>query len=363
MTVVFVDSGLDAGLTWHCGDPLREQRWLEDGTAAVDLSNREVVCLTGSDRATLLNLLGTQKVDTLEVSQSSSTYLLDGNGRIVHSLAFVMTQDAIWGWTEPGHGAALVDHLNRMRFRMDVEARLRPDMTVVWSADPMWGAGDDGDGGAADGGAGHGDADSDPRGRELSVSSPKPDSSRPRRSGTPSCLGGYEVFHPRDDVPTGGRWAGVWAYTARRIAAGVPRFGVDTDARAIPNELGVPSEAVALNKGCYPGQETVAKVYNVGSPPRRLVRLHLDGSEERFLDSGAVLTCVSAPDVPIGFLGSMAYHHQLGPIGLGLVKRDTDDDATILADGVPARIEPLVDRDVGLHVRADLNTQISRRRL
>ena len=70
----------------------------------------------------------------------------------------------------------------------------------------------------------------------------------------------------------------MWAYEALRIAAGVPRIGLDTDHRTIPNEIGLLGVAVHLDKGCYRGQETVARVHTLGRPPRRLVRLHLDGS-------------------------------------------------------------------------------------
>jgi folate-binding protein YgfZ len=138
-----------------------------------------------------------------------------------------------------------------------------------------------------------------------------------------------------------GKPVGIWAYTARRIAAGVARIFVDTDRRTLPNELGVPSENLAFGKGCYPGQESVAKIVNRGTPPRRLVRLHLDGSQERFVDSGTVLTSMTDPDTTVGFLGSMSYHRELGPLGLGLVNKGIDDSATLLADTVPVRIETL----------------------
>ena len=310
--MVPIEQGVDQGLAWHYGDPLREQRWMEEGSGVVDLANREVFRVTGAERATYLNLLGTAKLDDLAPGQSSSTFLLDAQGHILFFAAFVDTGNEIWGWTEPGSGEALVGHLNRMKFRMDVDAQLCPDIGVVWR------------GSVVDG---------------------------PYRIGTPNCLGGAEAFIPRADVESAmsaGRPVGLWAYTAVRIAAGIPRIGVDTDARTIPNELGVPSENLDLNKGCYPGQETVAKVYNMGAPPRRLVRLHFDGSEERFLDLG---TPLKLDGDTVGYVGSMAYHHELGPIGLSLVKHETDDAATLFADSLPARIDPLVPKDVGLHVR------------
>ncbi|MCL2783978.1 MAG: folate-binding protein [Propionibacteriaceae bacterium] len=302
MTKVLITDGTDAGLAWHYGDPLGEQRLLEEAGGVVELSNREVIRIDGDDRLKLVNLLSTQALDSLAIGESASTYLLDPQGHIVHFLALVNDEETLWGWTEPGRGRALADHLNSMRFRLDVRAELVDQMTILWSGVP----------------------------RDNTV----------MRSGTPNCLGGYELFVPRDSHsldPT----VGLWAYTARRVAAGVPRIGTDTDERTIPNELGVPSECVSLNKGCYPGQETVAKTHFRGTPPRRLVRLHFDGSQERFMSPGTPLTAVES-DTPVGILGSMAYHMDLGPIALGLIARKITDSTLILADGVPATIQPLV---------------------
>ncbi|MDR0488012.1 MAG: folate-binding protein [Propionibacteriaceae bacterium] len=305
---------VSAELGSHFGDPLREQRWLEDGSGVVELDH-DVVLISGKDCLEYLNLLGTQKVNDCGAGQSSSTYLLNPQGHILYGFAFVMADDCLFGWTESGYGRALVDHLNRMKFRMDVQAELDPSLCVAWSGTV-------------------------------------PEGCIPRE-GTPNCLGGYELFCGRDRVPEGNQ-VGIWAYTARRIADGIPRIGVDTDHRTLPNELGVPSEYLSLNKGCYPGQETVARVYNVGAPPRRLVRFHLDGSEEKVLPSGTEVVLAKDPEKKIGFLGSQAYHYELGPIGLGLVARETDDNADLLIGGVPARMEPLVARDAGLHVKTNL---------
>ena len=72
--------------------------------------------------------------------------------------------------------------------------------------------------------------------------------------------------------------AGTWAAEALRIAAWRPRLGFETDHRTIAHEVDWLRTAVHLHKGCYRGQETVARVHNLGRPPRRLVFLHLDGS-------------------------------------------------------------------------------------
>jgi folate-binding protein YgfZ len=133
--------------------------------------------------------------------------------------------------------------------------------------------------------------------------------------------------------------AGLWAYEALRVAAQVPRLGFETDHRTIPHEVGWLDTAVHLNKGCYRGQETVARVQNLGRPPRRLVFLHLDGTEEKVPPHG---TPVEYESRQVGFVTTSAQHYELGPIALALVKRNTPADATLLAGGVPAAQEIVV---------------------
>jgi folate-binding protein YgfZ len=133
---------------------------------------------------------------------------------------------------------------------------------------------------------------------------------------------------------------GTWALDAERVAAGRPRHGFDTDAKSIPNELGVIHGAVHMNKGCYRGQETVAKVYNLGKPPRRLVMLHLDGHAVVMPPTG---TPVMNGEVQVGFLGTVARHHELGPIALAIVKRNTPVDAELTVEGVAASQQIIVE--------------------
>jgi folate-binding protein YgfZ len=146
--------------------------------------------------------------------------------------------------------------------------------------------------------------------------------------------------------------AGMWAFEAARIAGRVPRPGLDTDHKTLPHEVGLIESAVHLNKGCYRGQETVARIHNLGHPPRRLVFLHLDGSADRLPGHGAPLTLEDGTQV--GFVGSAARHFELGPVGLGLVKRSVDVRATLLADGVAAAQEVIVPPDAGANVNVRL---------
>src|SRR5207248_9462358 len=168
-----------------------------------------------------------------------------------------------------------------------------------------------------------------------------------------------DVVVPRDRLAeiaaavegTGAAVAGLAAYEALRIAAHRPRFGLDTDHRTLPHEVGWIETAVHLDKGCYRGQETVARVHNLGHPPRRLVFLNLDGSEDRLPGHGDP---VELDGTVVGFTGSAARHYELGPIGLALVKRTVPVDATLLAGGVPAAQEVIVPPDTGANVKVTL---------
>ena len=161
--------------------------------------------------------------------------------------------------------------------------------------------------------------------------------------------GRYDLV-PRDQLEkyaeAAGPAAGLWAFEALRIERGEPRFGIDTDERTIPNEVGWTGTAVHMDKGCYRGQETVARVHNLGRPPRRL--MHLDGSENRLPAVGSELR---QGEKVVGFVGTSARHHELGPIALALVKRNVPLDAPLEVDGLPAAQEVVVDPEVGLHFR------------
>jgi tRNA-modifying protein YgfZ len=317
MSAVVAQTGPDVGVPWHYGHPMREQRPLDAGEGVVDLSHRGVITVTGPDRLSWLNSLTTQHMEGLESGHGITTLVLSPHGHIEHVLYGVDDGETFWAHTEPGAAAALVSWLDGMRFLMRVEVGERTnDYAVVWSAGQLPG--------------------------NYLV-----------REGLDS-LDGRELFVARDrleEVMGRGPQVGTWALEARRIAAGVPRIGLDTDHRTIPNEIGLLGVAVHLDKGCYRGQETVARVHNLGRPPRRLVRLHLDGSADALPTPGTELELDGRA---VGFVGGSARHHELGPIALGLIKRGTPLDAQLVVDGIAAAQESLVDPDIGLHVRPTL---------
>jgi folate-binding protein YgfZ len=130
--------------------------------------------------------------------------------------------------------------------------------------------------------------------------------------------------------------AGLWAFEALRVEAGRPRLGFETDHRTIPHEVGWIGSAVHLDKGCYRGQETVARVQNLGRPPRRLVLLHLSGEADELPDPGSD---VKLGERTVGFLGTAVHHHELGPIALAVVKRQLPVDAALSVAGHPVALD------------------------
>ena len=304
--------GVDEGVAAHYGDLFREQRALADGTGCVDLSHRGVVTVTGEDRLSWLHLLLTQHVSELPAGQATEALILSPHGHVEHALYLVDDGTTVWIHVEPGTQDALVGYLESMRFFYRVEVADRTaDIAVV----------------------------------HLPAGSitPAPDGVVVRETSY-----GRDLFLPRADlesfVRSAGPAAGVLAYEALRVEDHRPRLGFETDHRTIPHEVGWIGTAVHLNKGCYRGQETVARVHNLGRPPRRLVFLHLDGSEVHLPPHGAPVRL--AEDGPegrrLGFVTTSARHHELGPIALALVKRNVPAEAELLAETTAAAQELVV---------------------
>jgi folate-binding protein YgfZ len=131
----------------------------------------------------------------------------------------------------------------------------------------------------------------------------------------------------------GWRLAGTWATEALRIEAWRPRLAHDVDHRSIPHELDWLRTAVHLHKGCYRGQETVARVHNLGRPPRRLTMLHLDGSQHLVPDAGAEVRQGGPEGRVVGTMTSVARHHELGPVALAVLKRSVPEDVELTVVG------------------------------
>jgi folate-binding protein YgfZ len=299
MSAVLVEEGPDKGAIWHFGEPVKEQRAIEAGSAWADLSHLTVVAVSGEDRLKWLHDLTTQFLTDLEVGIWKSAMILDPQGHVEYQFNLVDDGATTYLVLDPGYAETLVAYLTKMKFMLRVDAC---------------------------------DATS-----EFAVL---------RAPGAATDIGGPYALVPRAEVAqmaqTFGAVAtqvGTWALDAERVAAGRPRIAFETDHKSIPNELGVLNSAVHMNKGCYRGQETVAKIFNLGNPPRRLVMLHLDGSDVGFPATG---TKVENDGVVVGFIGTVARHHELGTIALAMIKRNTPSDATLSVDGIAASQQVIV---------------------
>jgi len=299
MSAVLVEDGPDKGAVWHFGEPVKEQRSLEAGTAWADLSHLNIVAVSGADRLQWLHDLTTQFVSDLQPGIWMPSLILDAQGHVEFQFNLVDDGTTTYLVLDPGYVEKLVEYLTKMKFMLRVDVRDASSEYVVL-----------------------------------------------RAPGTADSIGGPFALVPRDEVDQmketfGGvaTQVGTWALDAERVAAHRPRIGFETDHKSIPNELGVLNTAVHMKKGCYRGQETVAKIYNLGNPPRRLVMLHLDGSDVGFPAAG---TKVENDGVVVGFIGTVARHHELGTIALAIVKRNTPADATLTVDGIPANQEVIV---------------------
>lgn len=305
----------DAGVAAHYGDPHREQRTLVEGTGLVDRSNRGVLQVCGPDRLSWLHSLTTQHLEALKPWQATEGLVLSPRGHVEHHFALLDDGLCCWLDVEPGTAQALTTFLESMRFLLRVEVS---DVSADWAVLTK----------------------TRPEPSLLSGSMPLPGGgfARPRRWPVDS----VDLVVPRQHLSEiaadpSSTVCGLSALEALRVAARVPRLGFETDHRTIPHEVGWLADAVHLEKGCYRGQETVARVHNLGRPPRRLVLLQLDGSQERLPSHGDEVT---SAERSVGFVTSAAWHHVQGPIALALIRRSVPDEQPLTAGGVAARIEP-----------------------
>jgi folate-binding protein YgfZ len=293
---------VDSEVAWHFGDPFAEQRNLIEGVGSVDQSHRGVICISGADARIFLNSLTTQEILSLKSGESVITLDLNPQGFVLNELHVIAETEKLWITTEANAIELLLSYFQKMKFRSQVEITNETEnYAVVWQ--PL----------------------NQKHEKFLTWISPFDWSAR-------------EILVPRDLLiaELGDKPCGMWAYEAVRIEALVPRIGFETDHRTIAHELGWVETAVHLNKGCYRGQETVSKVERMGRPPRRLVRLLLDGSSDQM---PAVHSEVTLEGIVVGFIGQSVQHAVLGPIASAVIKRNIESDAILQVDSFNAVID------------------------
>jgi len=302
MTAVYLEEGLDKGAIWHFGEVAKEQRALAEGKAWADLSHRSVIAISGEDRLMWLHSLTTQHLEKLVAGEWKEALILDPQGHVEQQLFLVDDGATTFIHLDHEKVPSLLDYLQKMKFMLRVDVRDVSNEYAILKA-----------------------------------------------PGKTDAIGGPFALVPRAELAatleafnSANLQIGMWAIEAERIAQGRARIGVDSDYKSIPNELGLLNKAVHMNKGCYRGQETVAKVFNLGHPPRRLVLLHLDGSAVDIPSQGDP---VIYNGKEIGFVGSVARHYELGPIALAVIKRMTPADAVLEVKGIAASQEILVPID------------------
>ena len=317
--------GPDSGVAAHYGDPYGEQRALAGAAGLVDRSHRGVIRITGPDRLSWLHSLTTQSLQRLAAGATAEALILSPNGHVEHHLTLTDDGTAVWAHVEPGTAGPLLEFLDSMRFMLRVEpADVTADYAVLTLMGPSTGQ-------------------DQPAGAAVAITTPFQ---------TDLVVARRQIAAVAADLQSAGAaLAGMWAHEALRIAARLPRLGLDTDHRTIPHEVGWIETAVHLSKGCYRGQETVARVHNLGHPPRRLVFLHLDGSDDALPAHGDPVQLEGAP---VGFVGSAARHYELGPIALALIKRTVPVEAGLTAAGIAAAQEVIVPPDAGANVKLTL---------
>ena len=325
---------IDQDVAWHYGDPLREQKYLIQGEACVDISNRGVIKILGDDRKSFLHSLTSQHIERMNDKESTLSLLLSPNGHIEHELHVINEKETIYLIVENKSTQSILEFLNKMVFLSKVQltdesknlATVFEPIRKIHEKFPTWLTPENFQG--------------EPIKNAGLSAGGDPNKYVPKR---PEKFSGREILISRNELEnyllSCKNLAGTWALEALRIAAGVPRIIVDADHRTIPHEIGLIGNAVHLEKGCYRGQETIARVHNLGKPPRKLVLLHLDGSQNRLPKEKS---SIIIDGQEVGQVGSSAQHFELGPIALGIIKAKTEVLLNVAVDDIPATIQEIV---------------------
>ena len=364
----FVDEAVASfGATPHFGDPSGEQWALEGGRALVRRPDLAVIAVSGADRLTWLTSLASEIVTGLVPGMSRELLILSPEGRVEHWAGASDDGETLHLIVERSDLSGFVEFLDSMRFALRVSVA-ECDVAVfssvragantpeavaalpghLWTWEDPWP-------GVVEGGAAYFQGERHPGARTPmmfhAVSRQAADEFEAAWLAGGAASGAAEAHAAPSSAPPGARSstpspaggkrrrAGYLAWEAMRIAAWKPRLGRETDARAIPPEVDWLRTAVHTAKGCYRGQETIARVINLGRPPRRLTYLQLDGSRG---DLPAPGTPITVGGRQVGVITSSARHADEGPIALALIARAVPVSTVFDIDGVAAAQEEIV---------------------
>ena len=291
----------------HFDNPLVEQRDLLAGERIVVLDDKLVISVTGDDRLTWLNSMLSQNVSKLTDGDSAEGLLLDAQGRIEQSVHLIAAEAETLLIVAADQRDKLLAWLDQMIFRSKVKVAAA-EFKVVASfgkglSKLVWR-----------------DAWSDEPVGSVRYAT--------ERGGAWDYFESLLCEDALEKLLAETKQAGSLALEALRVAAHRPAQPNELDDKTLPHELDWLSSAVHLTKGCYRGQESVAKVHNLGHPPRRLVLLHLDGSGHALAAAGDQVF-VSGTDNAIGRITSIGQHFELGPIALAVIGRNVDEKAAL----------------------------------
>lgn len=297
-----------------------EQRKLSEGQAICLLDTQGVICVSGVDRLSWLHSLLSQNLKNLNPGESAEALLLDPQGHIEQVVKVIDDGETSWLIVDKSQTENLLAWLTKMVFRMKVEITDRSiEFATVGSVQPI---------------------------PEISFVS----NTHPLiwKDQWPGVVAGGHRYSERvvkhswfehlvlvdgiEKTLSGKVLAGTMAADGLRVAAGRPKALNEVDDKSLPHELDLLATAVHLSKGCYRGQESVAKVHNLGHPPRRLTFLHLDGSEHALPDVGDEVK-VAGEEKIRGKITSVAQHFEMGPIALAIVSRSVPEDAPLEVSG------------------------------
>ncbi len=294
----------------HFGDPLAEYRTAREQAVVIDVSHRSKIEIQGADRLGFLQNFCTNDVVQLPAGHGCEAFLTSPQAKILAHLRIFKHDDSLWLDAAPGLGARIAQHLERYHITENVEIIDRTaEYAQVHLTGPLL--------------LTLCDADSARRMERLSDlegfgTKDRGGAVQVRRNDVLGQPGYDVVISPaRPQWNEAARWAGMAAFEILRIEAGTPEYGQDIDDSNLPQEVNRTERAISFTKGCYVGQETVARIKAYGHVNRLLVGLRFP--EARTVPPGAR---VLAGEQEIGKVTSCVVSPRLGAgIALGYVRR------------------------------------------